>query len=179
MSEQIEQLESRLDQQEQYSRIDNGIISGLKTQLFSSVTSNDRSEEQKRQEYHNMQHQVLDLFNRELGVQVEQRDISTMHYLPTKNQGPKNIIVRFVSRTVKNSVMINRKKLKARPEPVYISEHLTDRTSKLAYEARRLKRDGTITNTWTKNCKVMVETQDSNNRRKVTHIKVCLRQIFK
>ena len=62
--------------------------------------------------------------------------------------------MKFVSRMAKEKVMRARRQLKGRTPSVYINEHLTEQTAKLAYEARQLKRQGHIAESWTWNCKV-------------------------
>ena len=51
--------------------------------------------------------------------------------------------------------MKNARKLKG--SNVYINEHLTKRNSDLAYKARKYKKMGLITSTWTYNCVVMIK----------------------
>ena len=82
------------------------------------------------------------------------------------------LLVKFVSRRLRERVMGEKKKLK---EPVtqdqdpphdpdipswpkvYITDDLTRAQARLAYQARVLKRDKTILDTWVINCKIMVK----------------------
>ena len=69
----------------------------------------------------------------------------------------RDIIVRFVSRQTKNSVMKNRKK------DVHIHYTSTNiikkKATKLAFEARQLVTKGKVASTWTRNCKVFIKTE--------------------
>ena len=67
-----------------------------------------------------------------------------------------NIIVRFVDKKSKIKVLRNVRKLKG--SNVYINEHLTKKNGEIAQKARLLRRQGKISNTWTRDCKVFVKT---------------------
>lgn len=112
----------------------------------------------------------VDFCNRDLGVQVLDRDISAIHPLPQKTrmgggmQGNRaKVIVRFANRRVKSSVYKARlrlndpeKRRKFAGSPVFINEHLTPKTSKLFHEARQMKARKEVQNCWTYDCKVFV-----------------------
>ena len=83
---------------------------------------------------------------------------------------PRPILVKFASRRTKARVMKCKKKLKNNPcirldgtlSPVYVSDDLTKRRAGLAYQARSLRRTGTIADAWTFDSKVYVK--DNHNR---------------
>ena len=74
----------------------------------------------------------------------------------------KDIIVRFGNRKAKSSVMIKRTTLKERKSqqkpPVYINEHLTRNNATIFHQARQLRKQKLISNTWTYNCKIFIKT---------------------
>ena len=113
-SEQIKVLNERIETLEQYRTIDNIVISGLYTKLYSSVISNDeiaaQTGEPTRSEINNIENAVLSIFNGDLQADIKGTDVSVMHYLPMKKSNnsknkPKDIIVRFTNRCAKNSIM--------------------------------------------------------------------------
>ena len=80
-----------------------------------------------------------------------------------------NIIVRFVNKKSKIKVLKNVRKLKG--TNVYINEHLTKKNGKIAKKARLLRREGKISNTWTRDCKVFVKTIDVPEVAKIHQIR--------
>ena len=155
MSKQIIMLEDRIDAQEQYSRMDNVVISGLQAHSYASAADTSIHRDQPTESEHsNVQSAVLEPLSHDMRCNVKPCDISAVHYLRKKNN-KKDIIVKFVSRQVKDGIMKSRKLLRGREPNIYINEHLTEKTSKLAYEARQLKKQGRVTDTWTRNCKVL------------------------
>ena len=53
---------------------------------------------------------------------------------------------------------------------MFIDEHLTNRNYDLAYMARKLKKDGRISSTWTRNCKIYIKTNGSPEVVKIHNI---------
>ena len=84
-----------------------------------------------------------------IGVEINERDISDIHRLPslTESNGIKTpgIIVRVNRRRVKYGVMDNKKQLRSRPHPEYpnvgIYEDLTPLRSRMLYALRNRKND--------------------------------------
>ena len=78
---------------------------------------------------------------------------------------PQPILVKFVSRRVKAGVMISRKHLKGKKlcdstgheTSIYIQDDLTQRRANLAYQARQLKNNNRITDTWVSYGKIMIK----------------------
>ena len=89
---------------------------------------------------------------------------------PADPPKPRAIIVKFASRRTKARVMEERKKLKSdpvqlkngTPAKVYICDDLTKRRANLAYQARCLKRNKLIADTWTSDSKILIK--DNYNR---------------
>ena len=157
--EKIRDLQSRVDNLEQYSRMENVIISGLRTtpdtHLQHTPGENDALEEN-----------VLALFNKQLDVPITKSDISVCHTLRRRsndsindNNQQRDIIVRFVSRRSKTAVMRNARRLKG--TKIYVNEHLTTKHVTLAKTARKLQKENKIAFTWVRNCKVFVKALGS------------------
>ena len=154
----ITSLEKRIDDLEQYTRMDDVIISGLNLQPKSYAAASaptaqngpDDSESQKAK----LEEQVVSFFTSK-DIELSKEAISTCHHLPNAKGGIKNIILRFAQRKYKDSMLAQWKKLQG--SNVYINEHLTQKTSRLAYLARKLKKNKLIINTWTRNCRVFAK----------------------
>ena len=167
-NKKVAELENKLDELEQYSKIDNVIISGLAAHSYSTAAS---TEIDTPQAHENVNDRVLSLFNNDMKTDISKEDISAIHYLNTRNN-KKNIIVRFISRATKNRVMTAAKNLKGRSPRVFVNEHLTQKTSKIYYRARQLRAENRIENTWTKDCKVFIKCKgDTPEQRKIIAIK--------
>ena len=93
-----------------------------------------------------------------MNLKVENEDISTVHVLGKKDKADKNIIVRFVNRDKKMSILRIKKSL--RGKNMFIEEHLTPENSKLLYEARQLKKQNVIDSCWSHNCLLYMKMLD-------------------
>ncbi len=95
---------------EQYSRLDNLVISGLRAtdgRTYASVTKLPSDEEvQENTESADddaLETQVLSLFS-DMGLDVDESDISAMHFLPKRDrQATRDIVVRFTNRGKQSS----------------------------------------------------------------------------
>ena len=102
---------------------------------------------------------VLSLFNRKLNIAVKREDLEAVHRVgPKARQGPKNsgrgIIVCFVSRRVRDSVLYSRKRLKG--TRVTMVEDLTPRAYQLLCAVKN--NQDICQQAWTKNGAVVVKT---------------------
>ena len=154
----IDQLERRISELEQYSRIDDVIITGLKVRPRSYAKAvaegGEVSEDAPAEDQVTLEMQVLEFFEKK-NINIEASSISACHTLPRKDKtASPAIIMRFVSRVHKTALMMQGKKLKG--TQVYVNEHLTKRNAEIAKEARILRKNGKIKSTWTRNCKVLV-----------------------
>ena len=161
----IGELERRVEDLEQYSRIDDLVIAGLKTthRSYARAAAGDKTgEDAPIQEQRSLEQQVIQFFNNK-DIPLDSSNIAACHTLPQrqnykgKNTRP-NILIRFVSRKHKIEVLKNAKKLK--DTGVYVNEHLTKRNGEIAKQARILRKAKKIQDTWTRNCKVMVRLND-------------------
>ena len=105
----IAQLQQRVEDLEQYTRQDDLIISGLKTQhksyaratVTEAVTDNQNAPED---ELGSLEAQVTTFIDKNMGISLMDADVSTCHTLPGKKDTP-NIVIRLANRKVKNKVL--------------------------------------------------------------------------
>ena len=172
-------MEKRIDDLEQYSRMDDLLISGLKTKPVSYARAaansvGDGVEETPsttKAEQASLENQVLKFFE-ERNIQVRANLISACHVLPRRDGNTNNtplIIMRFANRKAKVELMTQRTKLDG--TDVFFNEHLTKRNAEIAREARILKKNGKIEGTWTRNCKVWIKLNGAPENAKPTLVK--------
>ena len=155
----IAELEKRLDDVEQYTRMEDVIISGLKVKPRSyaraAAADGTVSEDAPLEEQQTLEMQVIAFFN-DNDIVVDQHNIAACHTLPSKDRNVKPaIIMRFANRKYKDLLLKQGKKLKG--TDVYINEHLTKKNGDIAKQARFLRKQKKIQSTWTRNCKVMIK----------------------
>ena len=161
--EKIAKLEDRLDSLEQYSRIDNIIISGFKPTYSSysrAATYNDAPEKHElapEKEKVNLESQVINYLN-EKGVDISSNDISACHTLPGRGKkGEKPIVICLTSRKAKIRALQSARNSKPLSETdVYVNEHLTSKNGAISKRARELKKQRKIEKTWIRNCKIFI-----------------------
>ena len=163
-------LESSNADPAQYSRIDDVIITGLKTRHRSyagaaaAANSGGVSLSPSDEETESLETQVLHFFASR-DIHVQSHNISACHPLPrkvteTNIQQPPAIIIRFVNRKHKIELMKQGRKLQK--TGVYINEHLTKKNADIAKEARNLRKDEKIKSTWSRNCRVFIRTNGAS-----------------
>ena len=157
--EKIRLLEQCVDDLEQYSRIDNIVISGLTTKhktyarVMNTNPSNDH-ESAPEEEQESLEEQVVAFIDKNMGVKLEPMDISTCHTLKSKIK-PPSIVLHLTSKRVKSQILKASKQL--RGSKVYINEHPASKNGLLAKTARQLKRKGKISSRWTRNYKIFIK----------------------
>lgn len=94
----IEEFEKRVDDLEQFTRMDDLVISGLEMthHTYSRITARDKEgEDALNAELQTLEHQVIQfLDNKEIPITREH--ISACHSIPQRQRKSPNIIVRFV-----------------------------------------------------------------------------------
>lgn len=155
---------------EQYSRINDVIVSGLETRPRSyaqAVTPADGRElTEPNQE--SLEQQVTAFFTNK-GISINNTDIEACH-LPRRNTNKKlAIIIWFTNRKHKNTLLRQGRKLKG--SDVYVNEHLTKKNADIARKARFLRKQRKIQSTWTANCKVFIKLNGSPEEARVLVIR--------
>jgi len=157
--DQIRELEKRLDDVEQYYRMDDLIISGLKTRhrVYSNVVAGNNADESTA-ETETLESQVIQFFDSK-EIPICSNQISACHTLPRYNKNsptPPAIIIRFVNR--KDKIALLKQGFKLKGTGVFVNEHLTRKNGNIAYAARQLKKAKKIKATWSRNGKVYIRT---------------------
>lgn len=141
LNQTVKLLENRLNEQEQYSRRTCIKVSG--------ITEKNGEDTDKI---------VLELA-KDIGIDLKAEEISRSHRLPNRqNRSPRDIVVRFTTYNKRQKILKARKNLRNKRDHIYINEHLTKQRSDLAYNARKLKKEGLIDDTWTMDGKIFVKT---------------------
>ncbi|KAJ0019925.1 hypothetical protein NQD34_007494 [Periophthalmus magnuspinnatus] len=94
----ILELEKRVDDLEQYTHVNDVVITGIKIKpcSYARTVATD-SEEPSEQETHSVEQQVASYLHGR-GVEMDLEDIEACHRLPTGNGRSPAVIVRFVNR---------------------------------------------------------------------------------
>ena len=96
-----------------------------------------------------------------LRVPLEPWEIGRSHRVGKKRPGgaPRPVLVKFISYNIRHRFFEARKKLKNHStlRKVYINEDLTRQNNRLAYEARQLRKQGAITDTFTRDGHIYVK----------------------
>jgi hypothetical protein len=141
------------DDAEQYSRKNSVRISNYK----------EKSDEETSQI-------VVDIAKK-VNVSIDRDDIDNSHRVGEKKGGKeREIIVKFKSFRSKLEFMKLRKELKNKNEKIFINDDLTKKRSKIAYEARELKKDpaSNVKGTWVYNGCIYIQTKTTGDRVKIT-----------
>ena len=156
--EKISLQQQRIEDLEQYTRMDDIIISGLVTKhrTYANVTSKGTTNEteETEEEVKSLETQVIEQLA-EKGIVLKDSEISAIHTLGRKKN--PNIIVRFYSRKSKGHILKQAKSVSLGTQKIYISEHLTNKNAEIAGIARRLKKAKRIEGTWVRHCKVYIK----------------------
>ena len=139
-------LEEKTDDLEQYSRRNTVRIRGIPEALNENTDG-----------------LVKDMAARKLDVQLSTHDVVRSHRIGRKNpekETPRDIIVRFTTHNTKVDVMRNARKLKG--TQLFVNEDLTKVRSTIAWEARTLKRQNKVADTWTRDGTVFVKVGENS-----------------
>lgn len=142
---------AKINHLENFTRLDNLIITGLPLIDYSDAASTSANVETSA----STERAVLNFFNTILNVPVESKDISIAHRLKsTAAQSLPNIIVRFSNRKARNDVYAARRRLQRSErrhdeQTIYINEDLTKETASIFKQAREMVRRKTLHRCWT------------------------------
>ena len=145
LRERVVTMEEKCDDLEQYSRRNTIRIRGVPEAVHEDTDS-----------------VVRELAARKLDVKLEPSNFVRSHRVGRKTEEqanrPRDIIARFTTHNVKVEILRNAKKL--RGTNTYINEDVTKIRGAMASDARKLKRDGKIQDTWTRDG--IIFTKDMN-----------------
>ncbi|XP_060771961.1 uncharacterized protein LOC132882868 [Neoarius graeffei] len=164
-------LENRVEELEQYTRINDIIVTGLQIQphSYAGAVARRDGEELNEEDANSVEKQVL-AFLHSKGIEVKSNNIEACHPLPRRsNTGKPVVIMRFANRKHKMQLLKQGKKLKG--SDVFLNEHLTKKNADIAKKARLLRKQGKIQNTWTQNCKIFIRLKGSPEEAKILVIR--------
>ena len=157
--EKIIDLQSKVEELQQYTRREDVVINGLdlKARSYSRVvvTGGHVAEDAQPEDLITLEMQVIS-FLKSKDIHLDPNQISACHTLPLKEKGKGKpaVIMRFVNRKHKADLLRQGKKLKG--TNVYINDHLTQKNGEIAKQARFLKKQKKIQATWTRECSVFI-----------------------
>ena len=137
----VGELEERCDEMEQYYR--RNIV------RFRDIA-------ERRDE--NTDGLVLDLVTKKMEVPLAVSNLVRSHRVGRKaadRDAPRDIIVSFTTHNAKQRIIQSGRKLKS--SHIYVNEDLTKTRGTIAWEARKLKREGKVVDTWTRDGTVFVK----------------------
>lgn len=144
----VADLDTKVHDLEQYSRLNNVIISNM-----PETTSEDVFE-------------VVSEIGTKIGVNLDGRDIDMTHRLPNRNNSgsnnSRNIVVKFTTRRVKEKFLTAYRQNKNVIKNIYLNEHLSQRNNELFKTARDILRPKNFKFIWTRNCKIFVRKDDTS-----------------
>lgn len=154
LTKRVTELEQRLDEMEQYSRVNAVEIHGVPEQNNEDVIS------------------VVKEVGKALDMDISDSMIDACHRLGRRtgpNSPPPGIIVKFVRRLDKEEILRKRRvkrTLSTRhmnlpmDQPVYINEALTPTRRRLLAEARKIKRDKGLKFLWVRGGKIFLRREE-------------------
>lgn len=167
--QRIVDLERRVDELEQYSCVNDVVITGIKIRprSYARAVAAD-SGELSDQEIQSVEQQVVS-YLQSRGIETDLEHIEACHPLPTKNGRPPAVIMRFTNRKKKIALLKQGRKLKG--TNVFINEHLTKKNADIARIAQQLRKQGKIQQTWVTNCKIFIKLNGTPEEAKALVVK--------
>ena len=140
----------KIDELEPYSRLNNLVFAGLGITNYSEAASVPETSASVPDNSTSTESAILNLINTILQIPMTPEAISIAHRLKPKRAStstPPPIIVKFVSRKVRNTVYSARRLL--RGSGIYINEDLTSNVADLYRQARLMLKQKLIFGCWT------------------------------
>lgn len=153
LKEENERMQQRIDDLEQYSRIANVIIRGIKE-------AKDEAEEELVE--------CIQEIGKSLGVELESGDINTIHRMPTK-KGIRPVIVRLNNR-MKKSRLVKRSRECELEAGIKIYNHLTNKSMEILNAARDVRAEGAIQFVWETNGKILIRKDENSQATRITSV---------
>ena len=148
LKNKITKLETRLEEQEQYSRRTSLRFNNVK------LPTDDNGQINKPIDTDSL---VLDICKKKLKIQLETTDIGRSHPIGEIRDGKTSIIVRFLSYRQRQLIFRNKRKLKDNPDNTFITENLTRHRYDLVNRLNTLRVKEKINSFWTHDGSVIVK----------------------
>ena len=150
-------LEINSNHLEQYGRRNNLEITGISDDVDD----------------HSLEGKVIEVL-KEVQVDVSSSDIEACHRISNNKNSPKKTIVRFINRKHAKKALLNRKILRSNGNfnKIYINENLTKANNFIAYNCRKLKRNGEIEKTYSRDGIIHISNNKIRNGKaiKILHM---------
>lgn len=169
IEEETSSLRTRLEDLENYSRLENLVIHGL-----PEKRERDSTPAESRHGHINTVDEattaILDLCQSQLGLDITKTDISIAHRIPVRGKDKhRPIIVKFTSRSSRNLVYSARRSLRhhrlPNDGPIFVNEHLTRLNATIFAQTRKSVREKKIFSTWTSGGHVFIRSTDSETEK--------------
>ncbi|KAJ8735953.1 hypothetical protein PYW08_006609 [Mythimna loreyi] len=174
------------DAMKRVKEMESKIVSPTSEPISILISKLDRLEQQARQcniEIGNLPEKrgenllvILESIAAVINIPITQRDIVAIHLIPhahTHNSRPKNVIVKFTSRLLRDNVLSafrlakgitsDRVGLAGTPCRIYMNEHLTLRYKELFRKCRDAAKTSKFRNVWVRNATVLVKENNNEN----------------
>lgn len=150
LTEENDRLSRRVDELEQYQRLNNLEIRGVAEEKDAV--------------------KIVEKIGEVLDVNISENDIDACHWVPTPKAGVQNIVVRFVQRSKRNDLLSKARKKTftctdlelSSNDPVYVNEHLTQKNKKLLSAARQKKKEVNWKFVWTSNGRILARKDETS-----------------
>lgn len=127
-----------------------------------------------------LEEKVIEILEK-IDVNVTNKDIEACHRVGKSRNDSKKTIIRFINRKYAKKALVNRKNLKnfdkssiglSNSRGIFINENLTPLNNKLAFHCRKLKRDGFVDKTYSRDGVVCFSSTNVQNGKtiKVLHL---------
>lgn len=146
LNDKITSLEIRLEEAEQYSR-----RNCLRFNNVPPTLHKDKSPDQV----------IINICNK-IGVDVDIGDISRAHPLGPPRDGKINYVARFISYRKRQSIFMNKKRLKGAEGKMYIDEHLTPQRRSMMHDLWELRKNNAISAYWSHDGRIFVKKSEDS-----------------
>lgn len=154
-----QRLHAKVDELEQYQRLNNLEIKGLPTDCDEL--------------------EVVKEIGRKLNEAIDESDIDICHKIDTPNSTVKNVLVRFTRRSKRNEILAKARKARLSTEslgfrgpskPVFVNEHLTRKNKQLLGAAIARKKVVQWKFVWSSNGKIFARRAESTPIIRITSL---------
>lgn len=154
LKSKVSELDKKVHDLEQYSRINNIIISNCAESRNENIFD------------------VISEISTKIGINLKDGDVDTAHRLQSNNKSgtmARNIVVKFNSRRMKDNFLTAYRHKKKDLHQVFITEHLSHRNAMLLKNAKETLRPKNFKYIWTRNCKIFVRKDDTSRIHLIQH----------
>jgi len=152
-------LEIRIESQEQYSRRTSLRFHNIQVSVDERGIVHPVDTDQL----------ILQVCNTKLGLDININDIGRSHVIGKVKNGKSQVIVRFLSYRIRNSVYTNKKALKGHPDGIFITENLTKYRTELVKKLSQLKYSKQMYTYWTSDGRIYVKQTETSRKQTINN----------